>query len=88
MKISKNHQGYTFAVFLKDVHRIPELVCINGFSFIPSNFRREELRSILKIIDYENYPRDDKLNPKSYTELSDKELSVHMEFIRGEVKTS
>lgn len=82
---SRSQQGYIFGVWLNAIRDIQEIIYINGFGFNPYLFNKENLRYLLKLLDFENYPRDKFNRPKSYTELSIKELALHMEFINSEI---
>jgi hypothetical protein len=83
MKISTQFNRFIFGVILEELHR-PNIVLIfddlKGFKFRTSQIKKESMRNLFKYLDH-NYPRDDKLEPLSYTKLSSKEMSDHVQWI-------
>lgn len=82
---SVKQQGFIFGVWLNSIKKIDSVIFINGFGFNPSYYNKEAIRFLLKLLDYENYPRDEFNKPQSYTKLTAKQLSIHMEFITSEI---
>lgn len=85
MMDSIQQQGYIFGVWLNAIRNITSIIYINGFGFIPCKYDKESLRYLLKLLDFDNYPRDEVNRVKSYRVLSKRELALHMEFITSEI---
>ena len=81
MKISIQFNRFIFGVVLEQIRDVDEIIIDEPrFAFRPRTIKKESLRNLLKYLDL-NYPRNDVGEPFSYTKLTSKEMSDHLEFI-------
>jgi len=82
MQISNNFNRFIFGVVLEDLRRPNIVLKFDNpkFQFRTSQISKESLRNLLKYLDL-NYPRDDQNEPLSYTKLTSKQMTEHIEFI-------
>lgn len=73
---------WVFAVPLEDLREKDVVLEFSTprFKFRPSAISKESTRNLLKFLDFD-YPRDDKGNPVSYRDLSNKQMQSHIEWI-------
>ena len=91
---SKNQLSYQFTKFmfgvvLRDL-RNKEIVLkfdTPRFMFRPSGISKESVRNLLKHLDFD-YKRDDEGNPASYRDMSNADMTRHLQWIERQVAYS
>ena len=82
MKISLQFNKFIHGIVLEELHR-PNIVLQFDepkFKFRTSQITKESMRNLLKYLDL-SYPRDERLQPLSYTKLDSKQMSNHIQWI-------
>ena len=80
---------FMFGVVLEQI-RSQEIVLkfdTPNFKFRPSALKKESTRNLLKYLDFD-YPRNEALEPLSYTKLSNQDMTRHIQWIERQVAYS